>query len=86
MPYLKYDKSDLKFREECLADLIKDDDGKSLMSIINDPKHGIVIFLSDNLYNKLTEDSKLKYEIIPRNDITAPYFIALRKRYPRRGL
>ncbi len=85
MPYLKFeDMSGLKFRNENLEKLMKEEDD-NFVAFINDPNYGVVVFLSDSFYRRL-DNSNLRYKTLPKENITAPYAILLREKYPDKDL
>ncbi|MFH0752473.1 MAG: hypothetical protein V1914_02640 [archaeon] len=52
------------------------------ISLINDPIHGIVHFLSEEPYMKFLNLSSVEFEIVPKEEITSDYAKLLRETYP----
>ena len=81
MPYLKFNEEDLQKIEDLVFDISKANANqvKGLVAFIKDPKYGFVVFLTKKPYMEELKKTNLYYAILPREIITAPYAIALRK-------
>lgn len=88
MPYLKFTtKSDeLKFFKT-IEDLAHKNNPliPGLVSRMNDPQYGLVIFFSEELYLNSVNGFNVSYEVMPKEKITASYAAILRQKYPQYG-
>lgn len=84
MPYLK-------FRSEKDKEVLEDavgyffEDRRGMIAFIKDDNFGIIHFLSDDLYKIIAEHDGVKFDLVPRDKVTAPYALSLRERYPGLG-
>lgn len=82
MPYLKFENKEDELKAKELIDDIADGNNhqvKGLVAYLVDPKHGHVFFFSEKPYREEIDKLNLDYKIIPKEEITAPFTIALRE-------
>lgn len=85
MPYLKF--ASQKEREKALdieMRLAEENGGKpqGLIAVMNDPKHGVINFYSKAPYLTAFDKDGLEYQIIEKEQISAPYAGVLRELHP----
>ncbi|MDP3699078.1 MAG: hypothetical protein Q8R47_05830 [Nanoarchaeota archaeon] len=85
MPYLKF--ASQKEREKAFdieLRLAEENGGKpqGLVAVMNDPKHGVINFYSKAPYLMAFENNGLEYQIIEKEQISAPYAEVLRELHP----
>ena len=77
MPYIKYESR----KEENKRVILTCDKRVGLVSCLNDPELGLIWFVSREDVH-LLDDAGVKYSVIPKEKVTAPYPRLLKKRYP----
>ena len=86
MPYLKFCSREERERaEEIWFDLTENSSGKiqGLIAVIKDSGHGIVDFYSEEPYLEAFDKAGIKYQLIPKENISSAYVDSLRRRFPQ---
>lgn len=85
MPYFKFaSKQERENAYDIELDLTEKNGGKvqGLIAIINDAARGKVDFYSKEPYLEAFDKAGIKYELVPKEQISTPYLNHLRARYP----
>lgn len=88
MPYLKFTtRSDELTIIKTIESLANEHNSviPGLISKMNDPQYGLVIFFSEEIYRHSLNGVNVSYEVIPKERITASYAATLRQKYPQYG-
>ncbi|MFH1455874.1 MAG: hypothetical protein ABIF40_02905 [archaeon] len=82
MPYLKFSSDSEQLKARSLLDqLCYGSEVEGLWSSVRDDKHGLVYFISHQPYIDEIDKEQIPYDIIPKEDITAPYVDFLCQRH-----
>lgn len=86
MPYLKFTTKNDEFKIfKTIEDLANENNHliPGLISRMNDPQYGLVVFFSEQVYHHSVDGLNVNYDIIPKEKITASYVMILRLKYPQ---
>ena len=85
MPYFKFGTKEDEDKAKGLIDDLADVNThmvKGLVAYINDPKYGEVFFFTEKPYKEEIDKLKLNYKILLKEEVSAPFAIALRDLHP----
>ena len=85
MPYLKFTSQKEREKAWDIELRLATETGwkpQGLIAVMNDPKHGVIHFYSKVLYLTAFDQENLEYQIIEKEQVSAPYAEVLRELHP----
>jgi len=85
MPYLKFASEKEREKARDIGLRLAEENGRKpqgLIAVMNDPKYGVIDFYSKEPYLMAFENGDLEYQIIEKEQISAPYAEVLRELHP----